>query len=86
MDALNIRELLKSTNSNPVAVETYTNYLQSDKGKTTIKNLLEMYPEWDNAGSTDRNNFIDAVTADMGVTGDIKTAIEDMIIDRIIRA
>ena len=82
--ALNLRDFLKK--SNPKAVEAYRIYLESDKGKNTIQSLLVMYPEWDNAGSSDRNNFIDAVIEDMGVTGEIKTAVEDMIIDRIIYA
>ena len=82
--ALNLRDFLKK--SNPKAVEAYRIYLESDKGKNTIQSLLVMYPEWDNAGSPDRNNFIDAVIEDMGVTGEIKTAVEDMIIDRIIYA
>ena len=82
--ALNLRDFLRRPN--PQAVEAYRTYLQSEKGQNTIKSLLAMYPQWDNSGSTDRNNFIDAVTADMGVTGEIKTAVEDMIIDRIIQA
>lgn len=90
MDALNLRDILKSTN--PEAVELYRKYLGTDHGKNTIKTLLGQYPDWTNAGSTDRNNFIDAVTADIatqysmeGAAWDkIKTAIEDMILDRII--
>lgn len=90
MDKLNLRDLTK--NNNPAAVELYKNYLSTEHGKNTIKNLLNQYPDWTNAGSTDRNNFIDAVITDIATQHKtdgkewqgIKTSIEDMILDRII--